>query len=199
MKLFIFTDTHGDKKIISSLIKKIKKASPDLILCTGDLTNFGINLKSLLLKFKPLKIPLLIIPGNHETNQELKKACSKTKFAINLHKKSYQFSNFVFFGYGSGGFEKRSKELEKIIPRFQKTLSKDSKVILLTHQPPYKTKLDFIKNLGHQGNKSIRKFIKIIKPKLAISGHLHENENKKDRLSSTILINPGTKSKVIEL
>ena len=196
MKLFTFTDIHGNKKLLNSLIKKIKINKPDLILCAGDLTNFGTNLKQLLNKFKPLNTPLLIIPGNHETNQQLTKACKKTKFAINLHHKSYEILNYTFFGYGLGGFERTDKHLESIIQKFKKTI-KDKKTILITHQPPYHTKLDYIKIIGYTGNKSINKFIKIIKPIITISGHIHENNNKKDKLYSTILLNPGTKGKVL--
>jgi len=198
MKLFLFTDVHGDSKIISTLIKKIKDAKPNLILCSGDLTNFGENLRKIILKFEALKIPMLIIPGNHETNSELTQALKKTKSLLNLHKKSYELNNYIFFGYGLGGFESKNKDLESIIPQLKKTL-KNKKLILMTHQPPYNTKLDYIKGIGHQGNKSIRKFINILKPILAISGHLHENENKKDKVYSTIIINPGTKGKVLDI
>ncbi|MAG45251.1 MAG: hypothetical protein CMH63_00570 [Nanoarchaeota archaeon] len=198
MKLFLFTDPHGDKKTIFNLIKKIKKSKPDLILCAGDLTNFGDNLRGLILKFESLKIPMLIIPGNHETNSDLNKALKKTKNILNLHKKSYELNNYLFFGYGLRGFEEINKDLEIIIPQFKKTV-KDHQVILMTHQPPYNTKLDYLKDIGHQGNKSIRKFIRIIKPILAISGHLHENENKKDKIYSTKILNPGTNGMVIEV
>lgn len=198
MKIFTFTDPHGDKKIISTLVKKIKTSQPDLILCAGDLTNFGVGLKNLILKFKPLHLPLLIIPGNHETTSELTNVCKKTKFAINLHKKSYQISNYVFFGYGLGGFEAKSQDLEKIIPKL-KTRIKNKKLILITHQPPHNTKLDYMKNIGHQGNKSITKFIKSLKPLVAISGHLHENENKKDKILKTLVLNPGHKGKVLKV
>ncbi len=198
MKLFLFTDPHGNTKVISTLIKKIKNSKPDLILCSGDLTNFGEKLKKIILKFESLKIPMLIIPGNHETNSELNQALKKTKSIINLHKKSYELNNYIFFGYGLGGFEETNKDLESIIPKFKKTI-KGHKIILMTHQPPYNTKLDYLKGIGHQGNKSIRKFIKIIKPILAVSGHLHENKNKKSKLYSTIIINPGTKGKALDI
>jgi len=198
MKIFAFTDTHGDKKVINNLIKKIKEKSPDIIVCAGDLTNFGTGLKSLILKFKTLKSPFLIIPGNHETNKELQTACKKNKEVLNLHQKSYEINNYIFFGYGLGGFDTIDKKLEKIIPLFKKTINKNSRVILITHQPPYKTKLDKLPS-GHAGSKSIRKFITEINPILHICGHLHENENKKDKIKNTIIINPGDKGKLIKI
>ncbi len=197
MKLFVFTDTHGNKKVISALIKKIQDSNPDIIICAGDLTNFSKNLDKLLNMFKKTKLPLLIIPGNHETNSNLEKACKKTKFAVNIHKKIYQVNNYLFFGFGLGGFAEKNSELEKLIPKIKKAAGKKI-LIAVSHQPPYKTRLDFL-NLGHSGSKSIRKLIKEAKPKLHICGHLHENENKIDKINSTVIINPGYNGKIIKI
>ncbi|MBI2508290.1 metallophosphoesterase family protein [Candidatus Woesearchaeota archaeon] len=197
MRLFAFTDTHGNKKIISSLIKKIQNSKPDIVICAGDLTNFGRALKKLLNMFEKTNLPLLIIPGNHETSPQLTEACKKTKFAINIHRKIYQFNDYLFFGYGLGGFGKESLEMEKLMPKI-KALAKNKMLIIITHQPPYKTKLDKLPS-GHAGNKSIRKFIAELKPVLSICGHLHENESKVDKIKSTVIINPGNKGKVIEI
>ena len=198
MKLFAFTDTHGNKKVISLIIKRIQISNPDIVICAGDLTNFSVGLQKLLNMFEKTNLPLLIIPGNHETNSSLTKACRKTKFAINIHKKIYQINNYLFFGYGLGGFGRKNIELEKLIPKIKKVAERKT-LILVTHQPPYKTNLDYLKNLSHQGNKSIKKLIKEVKPKLNICGHLHENENKKDKLYSTFIMNPGKDGKLIEI
>ncbi len=197
MRLFAFTDTHGNKKIISVLIKKIKLSKPDIIICAGDLTNFSRNLQKLLSEFKKTNLPLLIIPGNHETNQDLARACQKTEFAINIHKKIYSINNYLFFGFGLGGFEGKNSELEKLIPKVKK-VSEEKTLILITHQPPYKTNLDVLPS-GHAGSRSIREFIEKTKPKLSICGHLHENENKIGKIKSTLIINPGCSGKIIKI
>ena len=75
---------------------------------------------------------------------------------------------------------------------------KNKKVVLITHGPAYKSKLD---KLGkrHIGNIDYRKFIERIKPKLAISGHLHETIGEIDKIGNTKLINPCWDGMVIEL
>ena len=198
MKLLIFTDLHGKKSDIRELKLKTKKHSPDLLICAGDMTDFGHKLKNIISEFKSFNLPLIIIPGNHESNEEINELSKKFKFIINIHRRSYQINNYVFFGFGEGGFSKESKELEKIIPKFKKAIKKDDKIIFVTHQPPYKTKLDKLPS-SNAGSKSIRKFIEEVKPILAISGHLHENENKKDKIKKTLLINPGSKGKIVEI
>ena len=199
MKILAFTDLHGEKKEILNLKNKVKKNSPDLMICAGDVSDFGYKLQDTLKKFKLFNLPLLIVPGNHETNSELNEVCKDLKFVINIHKRSYQINNYIFFGFGGEGFTKTSKDLDKIIPKFKKILKKDSKIILVTHQPPYKTKLDHLAHAGSTGNKSIRKFIEKIKPVLAISGHIHENENKRDKIKNTLIINPGPEGKIIKI
>ncbi len=196
MKLFTFTDTHGNLKKIDKIITQIKQEQPNIIICAGDISNFGKNLKESIEKFKEINIPFLIIPGNHETELDIREIANKFDFVINLHKASYEINNYIFFGFGEGGFTIENKRFEKIIPKFKKTLNKDSKTILVTHAPPYKTKLDSLK--VHVGCKSVRKFIEEIKPILHISGHIHENKNMIDTIGKTVVINPGD-GKIIEI
>ena len=49
------------------------------------------------------------------------------------------------------------------------------------------------------GDKSIKNFIKKIYPDLVISGHLHENAGKEDKIKNTKLINPGPYGKIITI
>ena len=199
MKLFAFTDVHGDRNIIKKIIKEAKEEHPDILICAGDLSNFGINFNRLLSMFETLKLPLLIIPGNHETQELVKNACKKTNFAISIHKGVFKLNNYFFFGYGEGGFEKEDREFENLAKKFKKEINKNSKVILITHAPPYKTNLDYLENTNsYHGNNSIRKFIEEVHPLINICGHLHENENKIGKINNTIIINPG-KGKIIEI
>jgi len=198
MKIFAFTDIHGDTKLIDKILQQIKKESPNLLICAGDLSDFSTNLKNLILKFKITKVPLLIIPGNHETPEEIRQICKKTKFAIPLHSGSYEINDFIFFGYGTGGFNRIDKDFEKIIPKFKKTIKGNKKIILITHAPPYKTKLDKLQHVGYQGSESIRKFIETINPIIHICGHLHENAGNIDKIKTTIILNPGD-GKIIEI
>jgi Icc-related predicted phosphoesterase len=91
------------------------------------------------------------------------------------------------------------KEFEKTARKFEKRLKpNDKKYVLMTHAPPYGTKLDALLD-GHCGNKSIRGFIQRTKPDYAFSGHIHENEGKRDRLGKTRLINPGPFGMVVSV
>src|SRR3989344_5431199 len=143
MKILAFSDLHSDKDKLKKLIRKIEAEDPDVIISSGDTSNFGRNLNGIISEIKKTKRLLLIIPGNHESEGEIKKF-SDNKQIINLHKKSYGINNVIFFGYGSGGFSRKEKEFELVSEKFMKTIKKDLKIILITHSPPYGTKIDFI-------------------------------------------------------
>ena len=77
MDIYAFTDIHGNDNLIKEAIKIIKSKKPELIVCPGDLTIFGHDLEKILNKFNQIKIPFLVIHGNHEDEDEMKKACKK--------------------------------------------------------------------------------------------------------------------------
>jgi uncharacterized protein len=195
MNILAFTDPHFSETINNKLISRAKDA--DIVVCAGDFTNFGKNFNSILKDFNKFKKPTLIVPGNHEEGEDFSilKGNKKVKF---LHKKSIIVKDYLFFGYGYGGFSERYGDLEKLIPELKKR-SKGKKVIFVTHAPVYGTSTDYIDWAGHVGSKSALKLIKEIKPMLVICGHIEENFNQIDHIGKTIIINPGDKGKILEV
>ena len=199
MKILAFTDIHGNKRAISHIITTAKKENVDFLVCAGDISVFEEDLDKLISSFKVAQKPLIIIPGNHEGEDFLKAICKKHKFCIYLHKGYYEFEDFVFFGFGGGGFSSRYKELDVITKKLKKSLGDNKKVIFVTHAPVYGTKLDYLDFMGHVGSKSAREFILEIKPVVVICGHLHENEGLMDNIGKTFIINPGRMGKILEI
>ena len=198
MKILAFVDLHSDKNKLKGLIKKIERENPDIIISAGDTSNFGKDLKEITSEIKKTNKPLLIIPGNHEDPEQIKKI-SDDKQIIDLHKKTCKINDLIFIGYGIGGFSQREREFEGFSEKVVKTIKKDSKIILITHGPPYGTKVDLIPGLGHRGCISYTSFIKEYKPVLHICGHLHETWYKEDKIENTKIINPGPEGKIIEI
>ncbi len=192
MKILVFTDTHGVFTILKQIVKKSQKV--DLLICCGDISNFGKNLDKIFSFLKKLNKPLLIIHGNHETNEYIDNFSKAYDYIINLHNKRYEINNYEFFGWGGGGFSRKDEKLDKISDKIQF----NKKLIFISHSIPYKTKLDTL-NHDHTGSISIRKFIEKHKPILHFCGHLHENEAKRDKIKNTLIINPGPYGKIINL
>ncbi len=186
MNILAFVDIHGNKEKLKEILKRAKDS--DIIICCGDISIWGNDLKYLISELEKTQTISLIIHGNHESEEEMEKVCSNLKFVKFLHKKTFTFKDYTFFGYGGGGFSLVDKQFEN----FYKSLDlKNKKLISFTHAPPYGTNLDKLNSLGYRGNKSIRKFIEDLNPLIHFCGHLHESAGKEDKIKNTRIINPG--------
>ena len=198
MKILAFTDTHGSNKALNELAKKVKQHDPEALICAGDVSIFANNLKSILEKISSLGKICFIIHGNHETETEMKVACSDFENVIFLHRKSATFGHCLLLGWGGGGFSTTDREFERFIPKFEKEIQTNpgKKVILITHGPPYGTRLDRLIG-GYCGSKSYRAFLEKNPVDLHICGHIHENEDKHDKVGSVRILNPGPFGKIV--
>ncbi|MBD3248562.1 hypothetical protein GF336_00775 [Candidatus Woesearchaeota archaeon] len=195
MKILAFADTHANKAAIKRIVKKAKKA--DILINAGDISLFGDGLERMMVELDKIGKKVLMIHGNHETVSEIKEGCRMFKNLKDIHRKVFKMGDYVFLGFGGGGFSLRDKRFERISSKWADKY-KGRKVVLVTHAPPYCTKIDVVLD-EHVGNKSITKFIKKAKPLLAISGHLHENSGKKDKIKDCVVVNPGPDGKIIEI
>lgn len=195
MKLLIFTDNHGSLSSINKTIKKSKNV--ELLIQAGDISVFEQNLDYLLKKLNNINKPILILPGNHESEAMLRKVCSFYKNIIYFHKKIKKINDILFIGHGGGGFSLRDKDFEKFIKKNNEVINNNKKIILVIHQPPYGA-LDLVMK-EHTGNKSYRDFIYKYQPILVVCGHLHEHEGKQQKIGRTLVINPGPNGRVVIL
>lgn len=197
MKILAFTDTHANKKSLKTLFQKAQDV--DLLVCAGDISDWGKGIEHELKVLSKFKKTLLIVHGNHESRELMQKFCERFEFCRFIHKASYEINGYIFLGYGGGGFSKTDVEFEKLVNLFKAHYDGKKKIILVTHAPPYGTKVDLIPGLGHRGNLSIRKFIEKFQPLLHVCGHLHESFSKTDTIGRSIIVNPGPNGKIIEI
>jgi len=196
MNILAFVDTHGSISAIDRLRKRAKNA--DIIVCAGDITVFERDLLFFLNRLNDFGKRVLIIHGNHEAENVMRKACEAYENIEFIHDKIVDAGNARFYGWGGGGFAMDDREFEKRSKRVMKDIKPGTKLVLVAHAPPYKTKLDSI-NGDHNGNKSFTAFIKKNRPKLVVCGHFHENAGKQDKLSSTLIVNPGPKGMILKI
>lgn len=210
MKILAFSDLHSKPrspeyvdffsilKYIKKLKAKAKKSKPDVIVCAGDVSLFENDIEEILQKISKIGKKILIIPGNHETPSLMKKICSFYDNITYINKKAVTIGDCTFVGFTGEGFLRQDPEMEKFIKKITPKIQ-GKKVVLVTHAPPYRTKLDKI-GREYCGNKTISNFIKKNKNIiLEICGHLHENAGKKDQLNNALLINPGPHGRIIKI
>ena len=117
MKILAFVDLHEDLQALKRIKEKSKLA--DLIICAGDISNFSSNLNKFLKELNNFNKETLIIPGNHEMDNELKKLCSKLKNIKYIHKGFIRKNGFLFLGYGGSGFSIEDKEFDNLAKKFK--------------------------------------------------------------------------------
>lgn len=201
MKILAFSDIHGSLLALKRIEQKIKSQKPDLLVCAGDVSIFEHGIFGLMRRLNRFGKKIIIVHGNHEDASTFVKCSRLFKNIIFVHKSYFIEQDALFLGYGGGGFSMVDREFEKIANiKFKKIVknNKDKKIILLTHAPPYRTRLDKLTS-EHCGNKSFRNFIAKNKIDLMICGHLHENFGKEDNIGKTKVINPGPFGRMIEV
>ena len=198
MKLLAFTDLHLSNIALKKIKLLVKKSHPDVLVCAGDITIFEEGLDLMLKKLDSMGKKIILVNGNHEDDSTMERFCRKYKNLVFIHKKSHEENGCIFLGYGGSGFSTTEPDFYGPAKKFRDIIKKgkNKKIILLTHAPPYGTKVDLIVD-QHCGNKTFSDFIRKNRIDLHICGHLHENFRKEDNIKKTRIINPGPYGKII--
>ena len=197
MKFLVFSDVHEDFDQIKILSDRAKEDDIDFVLVPGDFTSFERELKQVLKVFNEIGKPVYLLPGNHEESEAYKETVKKYKNLTDFDRSTFEKEDFIFLGYGGGGFSQTDAEFRTLARKWYGE-HKNKKIIFVTHGPAYNTKLDVVHET-HVGHKDYRAFIERIKPMLAICGHIHETAGMTDKIGDTHLINPCWEGMVIEL
>jgi len=199
MKLIVSSDIHNDFGIIYKIIELYKKERPDYVIILGDIAELGEIERGLIKKLTEYIDPnkILIIPGNHETIEDIK-LLEKVYKIRNLDKKYIVKDNFVLAGFGGADILLNiidEKEFERFLNELKKKFN-DKYFVLLTHIPPKNS----MTSLDISGSYELRKFIenndKVI---LNIHGHIHEAGGLEDIINKAKVVNVAGEVKLVEI
>lgn len=197
MNILAFSDFHDNKSALRKVKEKLNEA--DIVICHGDLTNWGRNLEKVVEEICSWGKTTLFLHGNHENEKSMRRIVENYKNARFLHMASYRAGKYLIFGYGGGGFATTEEPFEKVSEKFAGEIKRDDIVVMVSHGPPYGNKVDNLKDLGHRGCKSYTKFIEKYKPMLWICGHLHETFGVIDVKGKTVIANPGPEGRIFKI
>ena len=193
MRIIAFGDIHmslGNFRNIPGI------DSVDLIIITGDLTNFGgrEEARKIVEAIRAVNPNLLALAGNldqKDVDDYLGEA------GINLHGQGRVVNNVGIFGVGGSNYtpfktpnEFSEEELAAFLSAGYKQVRDADSHILVSHTPPVDTVTDRIASGMHVGSKAVRKFIEDKQPALCLTGHIHE-ARADDFISNTQILNPG--------
>lgn len=205
MEILAFGDIH----MATSTLAEIPGISAsDLLIVTGDITNFGNkeDVKIVLDEILRYNPNLLCMAGNLD-NSDVNDYLEDLN--MNLHGQAHIFRRKVCV-YGVGGsnrtpFRTPWEFSESDLGKFARDAYQQARELLelaepiaghriptifVSHTPPHGTKLDQLANGKHVGSTAIRRFIEIHSPDLCLTGHIHEGKGV-DTIGSTRILNPG--------
>ena len=187
-------------------IPRIEEA--DLIIVTGDITNYGGRLEAgdALRQIMTYNPNILALFGNLDTaevNTYLEEQ------GINLHGQARLIKDrLCLVGVGGSNptpfhtpsefaeeqlqilVDSAHRQATKLIAASNQDPTIRIPTLLVSHPPPAQTAVDRLHNGRHVGSTSIRSYIEQTQPDICVCGHIHEGRGE-DWIGATHVVNPG--------
>lgn len=199
LKVLLFSDLHCDAASTRSIAKRASGC--DLIIGAGDFGNVHRGVKETLNLLRDVSCPAIFVPGNNETDVELRDACSGWENAHILHGSGIELSGISFFGLGGGipvtpfgswSFDFTEEQAETLLGDCPPG------AVLVSHSPP-KGAVDVTSSGKSIGSTAVREAILRLSPRLVVCGHVHQSAGKTARLGNSPIINVGQAGLVVDL
>ncbi len=190
MKLLLFSDVHCSQPAVERLVAMSERA--DVVVGAGDFGTMRRGLADTLAPFRELSRPLVLVPGNAESDEELREVADWQGVHV-LHGNGVQVDGCEFFGLGGGipvtPFGDWSFDLDEETAR---TKLADCPVggVLLVHSPPWGA-VDVSSRGQHLGSQAIRETVLDRNPRLTVCGHIHDCGGRWETLGETTVVNAG--------
>ena len=197
MKILALTDIHGAYNKAEEIIKK---ESPDICIIGGDLTTVGSvkEVEMAVSNYQQLCPRLFCLAGNMDLayHDDLFQ-----RIGVSLNAQGIIIEHVGFFGVSSAPisplhtpYEITEEEISRRIHDGYKLVKHAKRKILVSHAPPYGTKVDIAHSGIHVGSISVRDFIEDHQPDVVICGHIHEGRGQ-DSIQGCTIVNCGQASK----
>jgi len=177
-KFLVISDIHGSKKSLNKIKAAYHKYEPDFSVVCGDITHFGTKEEAVKI-LERIPNDVIGVTGNCDP-RGVEQAFEDVGGEY-IELKKVQKNGFSFIGLSGSDYSEEKVEVFK-----DRAEGAD---IFVFHQPPYGI-LDEASRGKHIGNEKLLEVIEENRPKLVLSGHVHEDRGKKQR-DGTIFMNPG--------
>ncbi|MEM8742536.1 MAG: metallophosphoesterase [Pseudomonadota bacterium] len=203
-RLLAFSDLHAGRRAAQALrdaTAPLDDAPVDLVLGAGDFCNMRQGLDAALALLLPLPCPVVLVPGNAESAEELETAAAAYETVTILHGTGCTVAGLRIFGLGYGvpvtPFGAWSCDLsEDAAARMLDACA--SADILLTHSPP-KGIADRTSAGASVGSTAIRAAAERLQPRYLLCGHIHDSWGQHGRIGTCEVINLGPRPTLLEI
>ena len=100
MRLLVFSDLHRDRDAARSLVERAAEA--DVLIGAGDFAVMRHGIDDVIEILREVDKPVVLVPGNGESDVELREACAGWPSAHVLHGGVATFAGVPFYGIGGG-------------------------------------------------------------------------------------------------
>ena len=197
MKLLVFSDIHSDLKSLERLMA----IEADYYFAAGDLCNWGRNLDATGEIMKPHADKVYVIPGNHETANQVSAFCARFGFH-DFHGRRMQIGRYHVAGLGYSSptpFDTPGEYSEDELAARLSKFAGLRPLVMICHCPPYDSALDAMRDGGHAGSTAVRDFIAAEQPEYFFCGHIHEAAGSPTTMGQTTAINVGKQGYLLQL
>jgi len=198
MRILAFSDIHRNLSAVEALASRAHSA--DVIIGAGDFATKREGLEPVIDAIAALDRPGVLVCGNGESPDELRKACAQYDHLHVLHGSGVMIDGVAFFGIGGAipptPFGSWSVDFEE--SQAEEWLSDcPSGCVLVSHSPP-KGHCDQ-SALGQViGSEAVLRCIERCRPSHVVCGHIHDSWGKTSTLGGTTILNAGPKGVVFE-
>jgi uncharacterized protein len=197
VRVLIFSDVHGDVGALARIVAQ----SADVYICAGDLATFGKGLEKCGKALESLGEKLWVLPGNHETHNDIRAFCRRFGF-VDFHRRVLETNSTPWAGLGYSNitpFKTPGEYTEEEIGEALAAFGSIAGLHLVIHVPPYGTRLDEYAPGKHGGSTALRAWVEREQPSYLFCGHIHETAGLSDRLGATQCINVGKEGFTLEM
>lgn len=198
MKLLVFSDLHRDRDAAHALVERAAEA--DVLIGAGDFAVMRSGIDDVIGILSAVDKPTVLVPGNGESDAELREACAGWASAHVLHGAGVTLSGVPFYGIGAGipvtpfgewSFDLTEAEAETMLAECPR------QGVLVSHSPPH----GHVDEAGgrHLGSHAVLETIERVEPRLVICGHIHGWWGKRSTVGTTLVLNAGPTGQLLEL
>ena len=199
MRLLAFSDLHRDEDAARDLVRRAPDV--DVLVGAGDLATMRIGLEPIVEILAASPVPVVLVPGNGESHEELSAACAPHAHVHALHGDGLALGEHEFFGLGGGvpvtpfgdwSYDLTEEEAEALLSNCPEG------AVLISHSPPHGT-CDVGGEGRHLGSRAVREAIVLKRPQQVVCGHIHASWGQEGQIGPTAVLNAGPRGRRIEL
>jgi Icc-related predicted phosphoesterase len=197
MKVLIFSDIHGDIRALENLVSQ----PADIYIAAGDLSTFKKSLDRCGEVLAPLGEKVWVLPGNHETHEDMRELCRRFDF-VDFHRQVRQIGSTKWAGLGYSNITPFNTPGEYTEEQIQEALAAFdglSPLYLVAHVPPKNSQLDEFAPGQHGGSPALSTWLERAQPLYLFCGHIHECAGRSDQIGRTQCFNVGKAGYTLEV